>query len=440
MSEARLREVEGMEGAATTGELNNVARLFGVEVEEFLQGEQGPAVVLFRSLRAELSLEDVLPGDDSLVLGDFLRCAGRVKRLRDLLADPLPPSTWQDQLTARPLDDSEPYEQGERLAREARLFLRLGDDPIPSMRELLREQGVELFALPPGALHAPIDGACTLQWAPAILTNPLYDAAPWRLRATMAHELCHLLFDRGVLGSGRPLFLFSPTSEARKGKGKRKWGLFDDYLRLEQRANAFASYFLAPRQSVLKVLQGILPTSSAAPHRLCSEFGIGVEMAVNLITNIFQLQAETRQRLLASARELTSSFAYDEAPACAGLYTGQLRELALRALAAGRISPVEARQLLDVPMDEELPQGTQVRLSDAQRAPIISPEQRVLKRASHYLITREEGGALYPGAVTRTDDGWCVEVLKLEDDGPPTRVAALRLSFDLVPIRLEFDA
>ena len=80
--------------------------------------------------------------------------------------------------------------------------------------------------------------------APAAAVNESY---PWQShevrRATLAHELCHLLFDRGV---GKPLAVASGP-----------WAPLD----VEQRANAFAAMFLMPPAAVAEVV-----SETDAPH------------------------------------------------------------------------------------------------------------------------------------------------------------------------------
>jgi Zn-dependent peptidase ImmA (M78 family)/transcriptional regulator with XRE-family HTH domain len=431
LSRDRLQLIEAAQAQPTTEELNNVARALGAELSSFLQGEPGAGALFFRAMREDISLDDLLLGEDGLILGDFLRCVGRVTALRAALGEALPAPGWLEEVAPAPLrEDVPPYEQGVQLATQARAYFGLGDAPVPSMSALLTAHGVEVFSLTPGRLQAYIDGACTLQPAPAVLINPLYEGAPWSHRATMAHELCHLLYDRG---ESRSPFLLSPVSAARRGAGgERRWGLFDGYLRMEQRANAFAAHFLAPGAVVRALLSGqpFSPASGQAAQLICATFGVGHETAVNLLWRTFGLSEPTRRQLLSLPREGAAPFPYQEQPDARGLFTGQLQELALRAYAQGLLSRVEVRRHLEITMDAPLPQGRAITLTEAQRAPLLTAQARAMRHALWHLTSLDDPRQLYLTTIDPTQDGWEVTVMEEPLEGEPVCVGLLQLSHD----------
>ena len=431
ISSDRLKMLEAGEVVTSSQELDAIARVFGVELPDFMAGELGSSQIFFRSMCSDIALDDLLEGGDGLILGDFQRCVGRAARLRTLLGESLPSSSWMDKIEQVPLHDKEPpHIQGEHLAAQARVTLNLGSGPIPSMRSLLSKLGIDVFFLTPGQLQAPLDGACTLHPAPAVLVNPIYEAAPWSLRATMAHELCHLLHDR----RGQGLFMISPMTRARTSKrGAQRWQLFDEYLDMEKRANAFAAHFLAPVQSVKAAVaaSGCPPASGEAAQLASSTFGVSYETSVNLLWRAYALSHDTRDRLLRLPKDHNSSFDYDELLPSRGLFEGQLRGLALRAYAAGKLGQVEVRRLLEIPMDCELPQSRSVSLTPEQRAPVISHRQRVLKQATRHLMSIDETGYLFATEIAATENGWDVTIHKQEATGEPSEAGMIQLSHDL---------
>ena len=128
--------------------------------------------------------------------------------------------------------EAPPYDQGHALACWLRAHLGLG----PSERgtdpgELLRSWGVKIHDIDLGI--GSVDAVCA--WGPShgpgILVNPSGKHAQSHAgrRATLAHEVCHLLVDRdGAL----------PLAEVLGGRGARE---------TEARARAFAAEYLLPR-------------------------------------------------------------------------------------------------------------------------------------------------------------------------------------------------
>ena len=95
----------------------------------------------------------------------------------------------------------------------------------------------------------------------------------WIRRATLAHELAHILFDpEEQLSSVR---VDSYEQVARDAE-------HDDQLpdNVEQRANAFAIEFLAPRNAVKQIVSDPAHVSAASVENVMLEFGIGKAAAL----------------------------------------------------------------------------------------------------------------------------------------------------------------
>jgi Zn-dependent peptidase ImmA (M78 family)/DNA-binding XRE family transcriptional regulator len=117
--------------------------------------------------------------------------------------------------------------QGERLAEQERARLKLGEDPLTNLAEMLEVQGVRFIEL---SLSETISGLflSDSRYGPSIIVND--DHPPRRRMFSCAHEYCHVLVDsdRGGLVS---------RAENREELP-------------EVRANAFAAAFLMPEGGV----------------------------------------------------------------------------------------------------------------------------------------------------------------------------------------------
>ncbi|WP_437957699.1 XRE family transcriptional regulator [Sorangium sp. So ce119] len=425
LDEARAVALEMGESAASTELLDRYARVFGLSLRRFLAGEaeSAPATMLFRSLHAERpSFEDLLETGATSVLGEFLRCVADVAELEESLGcreDRIAGELGA--LSAEPAQGAPRlYRQAERLAQDARTRLGLGLEPVPSMIELVQGRlGVTLFWIGPDELDRDIDGACARAPGAAILVNLVGGAECWwRTRMTLAHELCHLLFDTTLTApSSRRAFLFSPHRGELPDRGRRpRLRLPADMELIEQRANAFAAHFLAPSQGVRDALGALPPTSSEAIDTVCERFQIGRVTAVNQITNTYRCSREERLAMIARSARGPSDLLpkqHPDAVVRTGLRAGRLRDLVARALAEGRIGKARARQVLALRLSEPLPQVEP--LAEEQRTPVLSPEQVARLAAQRYLSERGELAGCYPARVTREGDRLRVEVEQTDE-------------------------
>lgn len=140
--------------------------------------------------------------------------------------------------------EGKPYEQGYALAERAREMLSLPDTETPDMNLVLERLAIQQRALT--LEDAGIRGIaiCGPAFQPTIAVNessPRNQSDQGR-RFTLAHELCHLLFDQMA---ARPLAVASSDSWAP--------------LEVEQRANGFAAMFLMPERLCRQVVEELVP-------------------------------------------------------------------------------------------------------------------------------------------------------------------------------------
>lgn len=170
---------------------------------------------------------------------------------------------------------------GYNLAGRARSALNLGESPIASMRELVEERlGIPVIQ---AHLPNPIAGATVMSRdengdeARGVVLNTAGDNQNvWIRRATLAHELGHLLYDPN-----------ERLENLRVDSYEDSWADAEadspaiDYV--EQRANAFAIAFLAPNDAVRKWAPA--PVSGESVSSTMREFGISHTAARSHIYN-----------------------------------------------------------------------------------------------------------------------------------------------------------
>lgn len=389
----RLNDLEEGRAKFTWRELDGCARVFGLRVDDLLDGEAGraPMTLLLRSDQSESSLEvqEYLTVDSCELLGEFQRALRDIADLEQALG------------LSRPVLPVIPKEArkgelhpGERLARAVRKELGLGDDAIPSMVDLLHRLGVSVLWV--STTERSLDGACARLPIPGVLV--VLDEgfpSPWRTRVTLAHELCHLLFD---LGADRPVLL-SPSQE----RGRH----LDD---LERTAKAFAAHLLVPTSGVKLVVASKDPTSEDAIGAVGARFGVGRKLVINRLQQVFGFSDQQRVSMeyryeSNTAASYRADFTLDKPPERSGLRGEPIFGLVHQALEHGRIPPSRARRILGVSCTEPLPFDD---LAPELRAPTLSSDVRALRLATKYLAENHPG--LFAHDAEPLAGGWRVAV------------------------------
>jgi Zn-dependent peptidase ImmA (M78 family) len=232
-----------------------------------------------------------------------------------------------------------PTEQAEKLAKVVRKELGNKQDPLLSVRANVARLGIPTFLSE--FASDEIDGA---MWqargeSPCIVVNVLARGGlVTAMRMTVAHELCHALFDRPKRGG---------------------WGLVEarseNTTRLEKRANAFAAYFLAPRSGVARFLKEAgSPGKPSAQHLLglCRHFGMGAEAMARHLQNCGYWAEED---FLANRGAMSPEFSCDDDRESRPLNgedraplekRGLVLDLATQALERGKINPGRWREIM----------------------------------------------------------------------------------------------
>lgn len=168
--------------------------------------------------------------------------------------------------------DNPAWRVGYRLAEQARENLGLGDGPIPSMRSMVEEDlGIPVIQ---ASLQKKIAGATVAvrdehgtEHRGIILNTEGQNHNVWVRRATLAHEIGHLLYDPEEYLERLRVDTYDANS-ANPEDGT-------DYV--EQRANAFAITFLAPLNAVRTAASP--PVSGDDVSKVMQDFGISLTSA-----------------------------------------------------------------------------------------------------------------------------------------------------------------
>ena len=172
-----------------------------------------------------------------------------------------------------------PHDEGYRLAEDCREELGIAADEIfVDVDRVLNELGVsiECDKLKTNAIRGvAVAGS---GFSPAVLVNETssYNKNEAGLRFTLAHELCHILYDR--TRAKKLSHLSGPWASART----------------EKRANAFAAMFLAPPSAIRQSLSEI---SADAVCELARRVGMGVTALVEHLYNVDLIDDTEREEL-----------------------------------------------------------------------------------------------------------------------------------------------
>ena len=177
------------------------------------------------------------------------------------------------------------WKVGQELSEKARRILKLGLAPVKSMRELVENTlcipviHVELAQKTiAGATISVTDGDGT--WRGIVLNLKGDNENPLVRRATIAHEMAHLLFDpEEYLNKVRV-----DTYEGLASDPSRAPDVADnEHYRIEQRANSFAISFLAPMAEMRDMARPPFPAEDVS--QVVSKYGISVTAASYHVVN-----------------------------------------------------------------------------------------------------------------------------------------------------------
>ena len=244
------------------------------------------------------------------------------------------------------------WSTGYALAKQAREHLGMGLEPVKSMRDLVeRRLGIPVIQV---ELPMAIAGATVSSHSQRgiVLNVTGANSDVWIRRATLAHELAHVLFD--------------PDEELSNVRVDR----YDEVTRdaelpapsldeIEQRANAFAVEFLAPREAVKNLVRSPAQLNATDIENVMSRFGIGRAAALFHVGNAWKRKPELPPESAISAvptdeqREVESFTLNDFQPEnVAEQRRGRFALLTVEAVDAGLITLDTGAQYLACSEDE----------------------------------------------------------------------------------------
>ena len=249
------------------------------------------------------------------------------------------------------------WKVGQELSEKTRTILGLEHAPVKSMRELVEDTlcipviQVELAQKTiAGATISVTDGDET--WRGIVLNLTGGNENPLVRRATIAHEIAHLLFDpEEYLNKVRV-----DTYEGLACDPSRAPDVADkEHYRVEQRANSFAISFLAPMEEVGDMAQP--PFRAEDVSRVVSKYGISVTAASYHVVNASYQNADPPWGVPADNGEDwkgVENFAVDYFPISSTPIArrGRFAGLVVKASRRGLISTESAAEYLCCSVDE----------------------------------------------------------------------------------------
>ncbi len=240
--------------------------------------DEGLAVRL-RTLQAEASVADApLSAGAVLTLAE----AASIVRVQSTLQDELGVESRAAEFEPNSnygYHGNPAYKVGYRLAEQTRDLLGLGDHPIESMRDLV--EGTLGIPVIQARLPEKIAGATVAvkdsngrECRGIVLNTVGQNENVWVRRATLAHEVGHLLYDPEAR-------LEKARVDSYEANDRDPEYSSTDYV--EQRANAFAIAFLAPNDAVRRLAPA--PISGESVANVMRTFGISLTSAQFHVAN-----------------------------------------------------------------------------------------------------------------------------------------------------------
>lgn len=236
--------------------------------------EFSPAVAMFGGVAPDLGIDDIALLRDALVRA----CDGEdSSELAALVAS----------RSEEPLGDP-PYADGERFAAELLEDLGIADPQhwvdVEKICERL-EVGIEPLELETDTIRGVAFAG--IGFLPRIVVNGKhpYNQNEAGRRFTIAHELCHVLFDR--------------TRAKRIAHASGPWAAAG----IEKRANAFAAYLLMPPS----LIHALLSTGITDLNQIADSLHVNESPLIDHLYNLDLIEHEERIRLKGDIRRLRTS-------------------------------------------------------------------------------------------------------------------------------------
>lgn len=269
----RLEEIEGGD-APTILEAEKLGGVYGIDADLLMDQ---PIVLEPTDAVSVLALLDEfqeVSADTKVAILSAATAARDLVTLKARLGDPDP---WSDFVASfrlpRARGDATPFAQGRHYANALRRKLRLGDGPIPSVRDLVRNALPSIAVLYADLFDAKLSGVTFVDRirGPTIVLNIQgKNCNPGVRRFSLAHELCHVLVDTD---RAEPLASLSGF-------------LSDGGLDRERRANAFAARLLCPEE----VVHELASDGLGAARVLIEEYGFHYQAARLYLRNVIGVE------------------------------------------------------------------------------------------------------------------------------------------------------
>ncbi len=223
-----------------------------------------PAAVVYRALAPAMTSDDVL---------------AIIARLRQCPANPAGAKQLQE-LGERLhwLASDLPHDQGYALAIQVRERLSNADGKL-DVEALFTDLGIEVREDDLSDVSVAAATVWSASSGPVVLLNrtPAHSAA-WARRMSLAHELCHLLVDRGR--AAELMVASTPWAPPE----------------IEQRANAFAAELLLPKSGLLRSIGSSLRPgwiTDADRKAIMDEFQVGATVCRKQLQNRLGIRDDT---------------------------------------------------------------------------------------------------------------------------------------------------
>jgi len=293
----RLRDIEEGRDAPTVSELETLSALYGlapeVLAEEPISLQPGDGIEVMASLDEFREVSDATKSRIVAVSNAAVDLADLRRRIG------VAPEPFKWTLLPPRTAETRPWAVGKHYAERLRASLRLGDRPIRSVRDLVRDAFPEVSVLHG---HLGDGGLAGLTFADRrrglviVLNLDGKNTNPCVRRFSIAHELCHLLVD---WNRKEPLATLSGF-------------LSEKALEREQCANSFAVRLLCPQKVVRSLARRYSPTK--ALELLTRDYGIHLEAARLYLQNAADTQVPQSEVPLLGVSAITAQWEEAEAP------------------------------------------------------------------------------------------------------------------------------